>query len=95
MGDEVVGYHDLRARHVGNTHQVDLHVQFADGTSLRRAHEISHQLQGAMMQVLPGTTVLVHLEPEERVRPDRFPQPAMPDTPEPAPPLRSEPAPRR
>ena len=74
IGDEVVGYHDLRARHVGNAHQVDLHVQFTDGTSLRRAHEISHQLQDAMMKVLPETTVLVHLEPEERVRPDRFRQ---------------------
>jgi cation diffusion facilitator family transporter len=73
IGDEMVGYHDLRARHVGNTHQVDLHLQFADGTSLHRAHEISHKLQDAMMQVLPATTVLAHLEPEERVRPDRFP----------------------
>jgi cation diffusion facilitator family transporter len=78
IGDEVVGFHDLRARHVGNTHQVDLHLQFADGTSLRRAHEISHQLQDEMMQVLPNTTVLVHLEPEERVRPDRFQQAAEP-----------------
>jgi cation diffusion facilitator family transporter len=74
LSDEVVGYHDLRARHVGNHHQVDLHLQFADGTSLRRAHEISHELQDAMAQVLPGTTALVHLEPEERVRPDRFTQ---------------------
>ncbi|HEX5193906.1 MAG TPA: cation diffusion facilitator family transporter [Solirubrobacteraceae bacterium] len=97
LGAEVVGYHDLRARHVGNTHQVDLHLQFADGTSLRRAHEISHELQDAMMAVLPNTTVLVHLEPEERVRPDRFPQPtatpqpdasasAAPDAPASAPP---------
>ncbi len=98
LGNEVVGYHDLRARHVGNTHQVDLHLQFTDGTSLRRAHEISHQLQDAMMAVLPDTTVLVHLEPEERVRPDRFPQPAAAAGPDAAPrtgPLASEPAPRR
>jgi cation diffusion facilitator family transporter len=76
LGDEMVGFHDLRARHVGNHHQVDLHVQFADGTSLQRAHEISHRLQDAMAKVLPGTTALVHLEPEERVRPDRFAQAA-------------------
>jgi len=99
IGAEVVGYHDLRARHVGNRHQVDLHLQFADGTSLHRAHEISHQLQDAMMEVLPETTVLVHLEPEERVRPDRFPQPPEPaaaDTPASGPSqLPSEPAPRR
>jgi cation diffusion facilitator family transporter len=71
-GGEVVGYHDLRARHVGTHHQVDLHLQFAAGTSLERAHLISHELQDAIVARLPGTTVLVHLEPEDRVRPDRF-----------------------
>ncbi len=75
VGEEVVGYHDLRARHVGSNHQVDLHLQFASGTSLERAHYVSHQLQDAIIEHLPGTTVLVHLEPEDRVRPDRFEQP--------------------
>jgi cation diffusion facilitator family transporter len=72
IGHEVVGYHDLRARHVGSSHQVDLHLQFASGTSLERAHYVSHQLQDKIVSRLPGTTVLVHLEPEDRVRPDRF-----------------------
>ncbi|HEY1568703.1 MAG TPA: cation diffusion facilitator family transporter [Solirubrobacteraceae bacterium] len=75
VGDEVVGFHDLRARHVGSRHQVDLHLQFAAGTSLERAHYVSHQLQDAIIASLPDTTVLVHLEPEDRVRPDRFEQP--------------------
>jgi cation diffusion facilitator family transporter len=75
VGDEVVGFHDLRARHVGSNHQVDLHLQFVTGTSLERAHYVSHQLQDAIVERLPGTTVLVHLEPEDRVRPDRFEQP--------------------
>ena len=75
VGDEVVGYHDLRTRHVGSRHQVDLHLQFASGISLERAHYVSHQLQDAIVASLPGTTVLVHLEPEDRVRPDRFEQP--------------------
>ncbi len=72
LGDEVVGFHDLRARHVGSHHEVDVHLQFAAGTSLDRAHEISHALQDAIIARLPGTTVLVHLEPQHRVRPDRF-----------------------
>ena len=72
LGDEIVGFHDLRARHVGSHHEVDLHLQFVAGTSLERAHEISHLLQDAIVKRLPGTTVLVHLEPEQRVRPDRF-----------------------
>ncbi|HEY2318879.1 MAG TPA: cation diffusion facilitator family transporter [Solirubrobacteraceae bacterium] len=74
VGDEVVGFHDLRARHVGSHHQVDLHLQFASGTSLERAHYVSHKLQDAIVARLPETTVLVHLEPEDRVRPDRFEQ---------------------
>jgi cation diffusion facilitator family transporter len=72
VSEEVVGVHDLRARHVGANHQVDLHMQFAEGTTLRRAHELSHRLQDAVTARLPGTTVLVHLEPADRVRPDRF-----------------------
>ena len=72
LSSEVVGMHDLRARHIGSHHQVDLHMQFADGTTLKRAHFLSHQLQDAIVAALPGTTVLIHLEPEERVRPDRF-----------------------
>jgi cation diffusion facilitator family transporter len=75
LGDEVVGFHDLRARHVGSNHQVDLHLQFAAGTSLEQAHEISHELQDAIVAALPATTVLVHLEPQDRVRPDRFGDP--------------------
>jgi cation diffusion facilitator family transporter len=84
LGDEVVGFHDLRARHVGSNHQVDLHLQFVSGTSLERAHEVSHRLQDAIVAALPATTVLVHLEPQDSVRPDRF---GDPDTvpPEPAP----------
>jgi cation diffusion facilitator family transporter len=68
----IVGYHDLRARHAGNHHQVDLHLQFASGTSLEEAHRCGHRLQDAIVAHLPGTTVLVHLEPEDSVRGDRF-----------------------
>jgi cation diffusion facilitator family transporter len=75
LGEEVVGFHDLRARHVGSHHQVDLHLQFARGTSLERAHAISHRLQDAIVTSLPSTSVLVHLEPEDSVRPDRFGDP--------------------
>jgi cation diffusion facilitator family transporter len=72
LGDEVVGFHDLRARHVGSQHQVDFHLQFATGISLERAHKMSHDLQDEIVKRLPGTTVLIHLEPEHRVREDRF-----------------------
>jgi cation diffusion facilitator family transporter len=61
---EVTGFHKLRARRAGSRRYVDLHVQFRDGTSLQRAHEISHELQREIRQRVRGADVLIHLEPE-------------------------------
>jgi cation diffusion facilitator family transporter len=66
--DEVTGFHKLRARRAGSRRYVDLHMQFRDGTSLQRAHEISHQLQGEIRSRLRGADVLIHLEPESHQR---------------------------
>ena len=60
---EVAGFHKLRARRAGSHRYVDLHVQFAEGTTLSRAHEITHELQGAIRDRLRDAEVLIHLEP--------------------------------
>jgi cation diffusion facilitator family transporter len=65
----VVGYHQLRTRQAGARRYVDLHVQFARGTTLEEAHAIGHQLQDKIEDELHGADVLIHLEPEDRVRP--------------------------
>jgi cation diffusion facilitator family transporter len=65
----VVGYHQLRTRQAGARRYVDLHVQFARGTTLEEAHHIGHQLQDRIEDELKGADVLIHLEPEDRVRP--------------------------
>jgi divalent metal cation (Fe/Co/Zn/Cd) transporter len=65
----VVGYHELRTRRAGSRRYVDLHVQFQEGTSLKKAHRIAHELQDLIESRLHGTDVLIHLEPEDRVRP--------------------------
>jgi cation diffusion facilitator family transporter len=62
---EVVGFHKLRARRAGSRRYVDLHVQFRDGTTLKRAHDVSHDLQAEIKRRLRGADVLIHLEPEE------------------------------
>ena len=62
--EEVVGFHKLRARRAGSRRYVDLHVQFRDGTTLARAHEVSHEIVAAITSRLRGADVLVHLEPE-------------------------------
>jgi cation diffusion facilitator family transporter len=67
--DGVVGYHELRTRRAGSRRYVDLHLQFRQGTSLEDAHRIAHELQDRIGGRLAGADVLIHLEPEDRVRP--------------------------
>jgi cation diffusion facilitator family transporter len=69
--EEVIGFHALRGRRAGSSRYIDLHVQFRSGTSLERAHELSHELQAAIRARLRGADVLIHLEPETAVRPGR------------------------
>jgi cation diffusion facilitator family transporter len=65
----VVGYHELRTRRAGARRYVDLHVQFRSGTSLEDAHRTAHELQDVIAERLSGADLLIHLEPEDRVRP--------------------------
>jgi cation diffusion facilitator family transporter len=60
---ELAGFHKLRARRAGSRRYIDLHVQFRPGTSLERAHVVSHELQGEIRGRVRGADVLIHLEP--------------------------------
>jgi cation diffusion facilitator family transporter len=65
----VAGFHKLRARRAGARNHVDLHVQFRAGTTLEEAHATAHALQDAIARRLRDADILIHLEPEDRVRP--------------------------
>ena len=65
----IVGFHELRGRQAGARRHVDLHVQFRAGMTLEEAHGIAHRLQEAIRERLGPADVLIHLEPEDRVRP--------------------------
>jgi cation diffusion facilitator family transporter len=60
---ELTGFHKLRARRAGSRRYIDLHVQFRAGTTLERAHEVSHELQREIRSRVRGADVLIHLEP--------------------------------
>jgi cation diffusion facilitator family transporter len=73
---EIVGYHKLRARTTGRRRYIELHVQFRSGTSLERAHELSHDLRDAIEADLGNAEVLMHTEPESSRRdPAESPRP--------------------
>jgi cation diffusion facilitator family transporter len=65
----VAGFHKLRTRRAGARRYVDLHVQFRAGTTLEDAHATAHALQDAIRARLRNADVLIHLEPEDKVRP--------------------------
>jgi cation diffusion facilitator family transporter len=65
----IVGFHELRGRQAGSRRHVDLHVQFRAGMTLEEAHGVAHRLQAAIRERLGPADVLIHLEPEDRVRP--------------------------
>jgi cation diffusion facilitator family transporter len=62
---EIHGFHKLRARRAGSRRYIDLHVQFRRGTSLERAHALSHDLSESIRARVRGADVLIHLEPED------------------------------
>jgi cation diffusion facilitator family transporter len=68
-GRGVCGFHKLRTRRAGARRYVDLHVQFRTGTTLESAHATAHALQDEIRSRIRGADVLIHLEPEDRVRP--------------------------
>jgi cation diffusion facilitator family transporter len=62
-GPEIAGYHKLRGRRAGSARYIDLHLQFARGTSLEQAHAIAHRVQETIRREIPAAEVLVHIEP--------------------------------
>jgi cation diffusion facilitator family transporter len=68
---EVAGFHKLRARRAGSRRYIDLHVQFNPGTTLERAHSVSHELQAEIRRRVHRADVLIHIEPERRAKPRR------------------------
>jgi cation diffusion facilitator family transporter len=69
VGSGVVGYHELRTRRAGARRYVDMHLQFQAGTSLEDAHRTAHALQDLIAACLDDVDVLIHLEPQDKVRP--------------------------
>jgi cation diffusion facilitator family transporter len=65
----VVGFHKLRSRSAGSRRYIDVHLQFAEGTTLEDAHGAAHALTDEIGRRLDGADVLIHIEPGDRVQP--------------------------
>lgn len=60
-----IAYHALRTRIAGPRIFVSLHVLVPGSWSVRRGHELLHEIELRLQEALPGASVLTHLEPIE------------------------------
>ncbi|MFA6112300.1 MAG: cation diffusion facilitator family transporter [Candidatus Latescibacterota bacterium] len=60
---EIRGYHRLRTRRSGKQREIDIHIKVAPEADVASAHELCNRVEGEIRAQLPGTYVLIHVEP--------------------------------
>jgi cation diffusion facilitator family transporter len=63
---QFIDFHELRTRHSGRTHYVELHLTLAAKMSLEEAHKLCDHLEKDIQARLPNTEVTIHCEPPEK-----------------------------
>jgi cation diffusion facilitator family transporter len=65
---DVLGLEKCYVRKVGFRYYVDLHVVVRGDLTVRRGHQIAHQVEDTVLRSVPRVAeVLVHIEPEEEL----------------------------
>lgn len=60
----VLGVHDLRSRRAGSAAFIDFHLVVPGSMTVREAHDICDRLEDAIKEVIPGSSLAIHVEPE-------------------------------
>lgn len=60
---EFVEIHAVRTRRAGTDRHVDIHLVVAPETTVQAAHDLSHRIEDRLVELYPGTRLLVHVEP--------------------------------
>jgi cation diffusion facilitator family transporter len=56
-------FHMLRTRRAGSRRFAEFHLLVEGDLTVRAAHHLSHQIEAALVAVLPGLEVVIHIEP--------------------------------
>ena len=60
---ELTGFHFLKTRKSGKRNFIEFHIVFKDDNiSLREAHTISDELEASIIEKIPNSTVMIHLD---------------------------------
>lgn len=63
--EDIADVHAVRIRSSGAGWFVDMHVTMNGRMSLKRSHALTEQIEGKVIEILPGADVTVHVEPLE------------------------------
>ncbi len=63
---EPLGYHNLRSRRAGSQKIMDFHLTVCKHLSVEEAHRIADSLEKKIESEIPGSDVIIHIEPCER-----------------------------
>jgi ferrous-iron efflux pump FieF len=72
---EVKSVHDLKTRASGPTSFVQMHLEMDPAMPLRRAHEVSDEVQVKILEAFPNAEVIIHQDPEGIIEHQAFPAP--------------------
>ena len=63
--ERVRGYHGLRSRRSGRQRYIDLHLVVAPQSTVEEVHHICDRIEAEIREKLPGSTVSIHMEPDD------------------------------
>lgn len=63
-----VEVHDLRTRHAGQASFIEFHLIVPGEMTVNAAHDICDRIEAALMAILEGCVVTIHVEPERKAK---------------------------
>jgi len=60
--------HDLRTRQAGSATFVEFHLVVPGESTVNQAHEVCDRVEAALEDLLPGSVITIHVEPEEKAK---------------------------
>jgi ferrous-iron efflux pump FieF len=60
---EVTAVHDIKTRAAGPTAFIQLHLEMDGGMNLRRAHQISDEVEAQLRDAYPNAEIIIHQDP--------------------------------
>ena len=63
-----IEFHDLKTREAGAARFAEFHLVVPAAMTVSQAHDICDRIESALKKLMPGISVLIHVEPENKVK---------------------------